>query len=801
MSLPPHTPLDTGPPGTPTLRVGSGGSDAEPGRRFDPQWLVRSPAAAWNVLVLLTLALVLGLVIHTAGRIPKLAPDMVLDQARVVRAPFTLEDKAGTESRRQAARLRSPRVYVADPAEFESLLSGLDNLPRALIDAANLAEVDPQIRARFDLTADSLATLKMIAKDPGEAAAWSRRIARLITSLRTQPLVEGQSYQREALSANDRVQLIIGEAAPVFVPSDTVLDIAAAQTPQRLRDLAAAAGLDGPPLDAAAGALIASIRPTFRFDQPLTEARAAEAAKAVRPLTNTFVVGQPLALPGEVLTAEKVELLRAEHAAFRAGSSLWTVLARDLGLWGAAFLAALGLGAYAATYAPRLWGSPARVAAVASLVAVTLGASCLLGTVEPRAVAASVSLPPLLLTIVLAIAYDRRTALALGSLIGILACVALEQPVATIGIALSGVWMAAWRLREFRNRQTLVRAGLVSGVGIAIATLLLSGLQRPMVGPAWWQTLIQAAQGGAGAVLVSLIVLGSLPLLERIFDTVTGMSLIELRDPQHPLQRLLQQQAPGTYSHSLNVAGLAEAAAQAIGADGLTTYVGALYHDVGKATKPEYFVENQSTSFNRHDRLAPAMSLLVIVGHVKEGLELARRAKLPKILHHFIESHHGTTLVEYFYHRARKQAESGARLSDGTHAPVPQEIEYRYPGPKPRTREAAIVMVCDAAESATRSLPDPSPARIEGLVRAIAHKRLTDGQFDDCDLSLRDLAVIIDTVSRTLAAIFHPRIAYPDAPPRALPATGAAASTLPPGPITGIVDAPPAPRRETARTA
>ena len=227
----------------------------------------------------------------------------------------------------------------------------------------------------------------------------------------------------------------------------------------------------------------------------------------------------------------------------------------------------------------------------------------------------------------------------------------------------------------------------------------------------------------------------------------------------------MQQRAPGTYNHSLNVASLGEAAAEAIGADGLLTYVGALYHDIGKMNKPDYFVENQTPGFNRHDKLSPAMCLLVIVGHVKDGLELAREFNLPRPLHHFIESHHGTTLVEYFYHRGRRQAEAAAGLriarGEDEEPECPSEMEYRYPGPAPRTKEAAILMLCDAVESAARDhgRPDARPHR--RAVRAIANKRLMDGQFDECDLTLRELNTIVEAVSKTLASIYHGRIQYP----------------------------------------
>ena len=204
----------------------------------------------------------------------------------------------------------------------------------------------------------------------------------------------------------------------------------------------------------------------------------------------------------------------------------------------------------------------------------------------------------------------------------------------------------------------------------------------------------------------------------------------------------------------MQVATIAEAAAESIGADGLLCYVGGLYHDIGKMHKPQYFIENQSNGENLHDSLSPAMSLLVIVNHVKDGMELAREYNVPRAIKHFIESHHGTTVVEYFYHQAVKQAEDDRD--------IPDEETFRYGGPRPRTREAAILMVSDAVESAVRSMDNPSPAQIEGLVHDLARKRLLDGQFNECPLTLRELRTVQEAIVKRVAASRHVRIAYPE---------------------------------------
>ena len=217
-------------------------------------------------------------------------------------------------------------------------------------------------------------------------------------------------------------------------------------------------------------------------------------------------------------------------------------------------------------------------------------------------------------------------------------------------------------------------------------------------------------------------------------------------------------EAPGTFSHSLLIGSVAENAAEAIGANGLLCRVGSYYHDVGKINKPTYFIENQMGSISRHDQLSPAMSQLVIVGHVKDGIEIAKEFGLPAVLRQFIETHHGTTLVEYFYDRAKK--ESDEKQSE------PPETQFRYsePSKKPRTKEAAIVMLADGVESATRSLTELTPTKIETLVHNMAMKRLQDGQFDECDLTLSQLSKIEASLAKSLAAHHHGRIAYPKSP-------------------------------------
>ncbi|MFM7741824.1 MAG: HDIG domain-containing metalloprotein, partial [Planctomycetota bacterium] len=255
------------------------------------------------------------------------------------------------------------------------------------------------------------------------------------------------------------------------------------------------------------------------------------------------------------------------------------------------------------------------------------------------------------------------------------------------------------------------------------------------------------------AAAAGLIMTALLPFFERWFDFQTDINLLELSDPNHPLLKQLIQRAPGTYNHSINVASIAEAAAESVGANGLLCRVGAYFHDIGKMRKPEYFVENQQGGENKHDDLNPTMSTIVIISHVKDGIELARLHHLPRRIVDLIEQHHGTTLVEYFFHRASQSAAEDYR---------PTESDFRYPGPKPQTVEAAIVMLADAVEGASRTLREPTPHRIESIVGELTKRRMDDGQFDDCPITLQQLHLIQDSLIKSLNAMFHARVKYPE---------------------------------------
>lgn len=331
--------------------------------------------------------------------------------------------------------------------------------------------------------------------------------------------------------------------------------------------------------------------------------------------------------------------------------------------------------------------------------------------------------------------------IALGAAISV--ALASRYPLQLILLFLVSAILGAILVGGARKRTTIIRAGIITG----IAQLLVLTLTEPFNKALFPGSLYFLLNG----IVSSIIVLGILPIFEYLFGAVTNISLLELADFHQPLLELLIQNAPGTYHHSLIVGNLSETAARAIGANALLSRIGAYYHDIGKLQKPEYFSENQDRQTSKHDTLTPTMSKLIIMNHVKEGVGLAKKYRLNPILIDFIEQHHGNSLVYYFYRRALESPEENQEV---------EEEGFRYPGPKPNSKETAIVLLADSVEAATRALKEPSPAKIEELVHKVINNKFIDRQLDECDLTLKDLEKISAVFIRLLCGIYHSRAGY-----------------------------------------
>ena len=501
---------------------------------------------------------------------------------------------------------------------------------------------------------------------------------------------------------------------------------------------------------------------TLNWDEAASKKAATQAARDVEIALRTYEVGDLLEQfnggeydrqgirAGIPLSPTDIRLLRAEHEALIA-SEHWTQRTmRSLfffGLFAALFAM---LCQYLFYRDLHLLTDIRHFALLLGLMLITLVTAWIAAmVVESRAEV----LPIVIFALTISIAYHIELAMMISTLVALAFSVAHGFGLGEFVILTTAATTSAIMCRQIRSRTKLVNVGLISAATVFPTAL---GVQYMLGQPLGLPLLIDAVWFAGGTFLAGLVMNSLLPYLEQWFDIQTDISLLELSDANHPLLKELVQRAPGTYNHSINVASISEAAADAIGANGLLCRVGAYFHDVGKLRKPDYFIENQAGGTNKHDDLVPTMSTLVIIAHVKDGAEIAKKHRLPRRIIDMIEQHHGTTLVEYFYNRAMKLAEE--EQEGGT----VDQADYRYSGPKPQTAEAAVMMLSDTVESASRGLREPTPARLESLVKEISKKKFDDGQFDECPITVQQLHTIQSSLIKSLNAVYHARVKYPE---------------------------------------
>jgi putative nucleotidyltransferase with HDIG domain len=510
---------------------------------------------------------------------------------------------------------------------------------------------------------------------------------------------------------------------------------------------------------------------TLQYDKERSELARQKAAEAVVPRMTPYETGvDKLAEAGKPLSGEELALLRREWEVLVAKMHVSDKIARIAAYAGMISALYLLCGSYIFFVDDRRllldrWKLTKLLTVM--VMAVTLG------YFASRDQWRGELIPLVLASIIVAVVYGRELGLLLMAAASVSLALFLGADLPEVVMMAAACTSCILLLGRIRSRTHLLYVGAISalitimtvvGVGIVTGQTLSAGAPGSELEPLYrgplfdmvvWGLFKEAFWAGFCILVSATAMTGMLPLVEKAFGVQTDLSLLELGDASHPLLRRLAQRAPGTYNHSINVASIAEAAADSIGANGLLVRVGAYFHDIGKMFKPEYFIENQSAGVNQHDSLQPAMSTLVIIAHVKDGADLARSHHLPEPIIDFILQHHGTTLVEYFYREAARRSEenpNGESVSDK---------DFRYPGPKPQTLEAAVMMLADTVESASRTLVDPTPSRIQGLVDSIAQKKMSDGQFDECGLTFKQLDRIRHSLVKSLTAIYHARVKYP----------------------------------------
>ncbi|MBW2510397.1 MAG: HDIG domain-containing protein [Deltaproteobacteria bacterium] len=498
------------------------------------------------------------------------------------------------------------------------------------------------------------------------------------------------------------------------------------------------------------------LRPNITFNQNETEARRKAAGEAVKPVLIQVKKGEMIVREGDRISIEQVKRL----SALQDGSSTVSLWRNATGLLLSCFLliyfthtfARRNIRKYQVGNRDLVFLSAVFVVHIL-ILKISIFISSALGSAFPYVEqnAYFYFFPFAVGTMLVRIVINSEVSLVFAILTAIITGALFGNSFAIMFFAFLTSLAGAHWVRHVNERSTLFRAGF--RLGMFNFTLLIA-LHLMTSKPFDLQLIYKLVFGFSGGLAAAVMVTGIVPLIESIFRYTTNIKLLELANMNNPLLRDLMVQAPGTYHHSIIVGNLAEAAAENIGVNPLMVRVAAYYHDIGKIRKPLYFIENIGAQENRHDKLAPSMSALVLMAHVKDGTEMAHEARLGKALNDIIREHHGTSLMKFFYDRAKSKADPGVEQVD--------ERDYRYPGPKPQTREAALIMLADAVEAASRTLTDPTPARVQGMVQKIINNIFIDGQLDECELTLKDIHNIAKSFNLVLGGIFHYRVDYPE---------------------------------------
>ena len=482
----------------------------------------------------------------------------------------------------------------------------------------------------------------------------------------------------------------------------------------------------------------------YSLDETATDEAKLAAAAEVSQGSYLYKQGQTIVRSGDIVTQAHIAML--EELGMLENDNVDIKLYLGVALLTLTVLLILGF--YIAVYEPKMIQTPKKVLMLAILTVLSVLYSALIYPYQPGLAQIAIC------TVLVAVLLKPRVALvsnmALSVLLGVMATsgeAAQSQGVSTLIVSLIAGTAAVYLCKKPMHRMRIMLSGLVIGVTGGLTSvfigLVFSSEIKTVLLSALWPVL--------AGVISAVLCVGTLPVWEAVFDVLTPTKLLEITNPNQPLLRRLAIEAPGTHHHSIVVANLAESGAQAIGADIMLTRAGAYYHDVGKLAAPEAYTENQDEKLKSfHSMLLPAESAAIIRMHPTEGYELAQKYKLPKEICNIILEHHGTTLVGYFYAKALEMFDDVNRA------------DFMYPGPKPRSKEAAIIMLADSAEAAVRSLPDKSPECVREKINQILNDRISDGQFDECDISMLELRKLAAEFTQALSGVHHSRIEYPD---------------------------------------
>ncbi|QQE77334.1 HD family phosphohydrolase [Alicyclobacillus sp. SO9] len=635
-----------------------------------------------------------------------------------VRAPMTAVDTQATQSAKQAAENKVAKQYAMDPNVEKDAVKSLDTLFAKAVtvdstksmSAANKIKALGQVAPR-QVTTASLKTLASM--NPREITQVKSVSDKIVSNLLGAPFNEQSAAQSNLLV--DR-QLV----------SNYDLNRANRVLVQNL--------------------VVSVLKPNMVYQQKKTDQARQAAAQSVSNIMihqGQLIVSKNGVITQRVLDRLKdVGLLRTQpRYGMAIGFALFVALSEGL------------LASYIERRSPRR-NLDNLMLLLLAIIIVLMGVliaivKSVINAGGPQWIAylAPISVGAMLITVLM----DSSLAVVASFFLSLFFGAALDYNYWFSLIGFVGSLTGAYGVAKVMHRGTFMRAGFLVAMVNVLAITSMHLVQND-AGSGLKTFSLHFGLGALNGIFSAVLTMGILPFFEGAFGLLTAIRLLELSNPNHRLLKKVLMEAPGTYHHSLIVGNLAEAAAEIVGADPLICRVGAYYHDVGKTRRPLFFVENQMTKENPHDKIAPSLSHLIITSHVSDGLAMLKEAGLPKPIRDVCATHHGTTILWYFYNKAREQDKNGTVKVD----------DYRYPGPKPKTRENAIVMICDAVEAAVRSMSRPTPNRVEGVIRKIIRDRLEDGQLDECDLTLQDLDVMVGAFMKTLKGIYHSRIEYPD---------------------------------------
>jgi putative nucleotidyltransferase with HDIG domain len=728
--------------------------------------------AGAGILIIIVLSLVL-LRNYQRPQVERLAAGSVATSDIIAPESIKVEDTAETKRLRDQAVSGVLPVFDLNPRVERDVRKGLKDLFQIGREAMReLRETQPgptpeQVRQRIkeatDIIVDSeqMAVLMRHGFDERLEAAMIEPLESVMLAGVVDRRSQLSKFSAAGIIRRDtrtKEEVVVQDVSRVY----DLINARAALRPESLTMLAEY-NADGRRLaaderDLLSDILASLVVPNLEHNDPETEARKAAARDSIPPVSVAIERGKPIVVTGETVTPIKEALLKEAatrrpigQRAIEFAGTLVIVMLMMMVLW-----------QYLRRYQRKHLRVRRHFLLQIACFVITLGLARLFFTLAAAMSNWSQTEPfnsqlgynylaPLAVgAVLITILTDAHAAFVFSAILTVFVGV-LSGNVYLAAYTLMSSAGAIYHLQNCRDRTALVRAGLwVGAVNAATALALdLLGANEPSL----WLVLFDTFCGFASGLLASMVASLLLPLFEWLFEITTSIKLLELSNLNLPLLRQLAERAPGTYHHSIMVGMLAESACEAIGADGLFARVACYYHDIGKSVRPTYFVENQTYGGNRHDKLSPKMSSIVLANHVKQGVELARKHRLPPRIVSIIPQHHGTGLMKYFYYKARN-ASAGPE-------PAALEYEFRYPGPKPQTKEAAIIMIADSVEAAARTVQEPTPTKLRNMIDMIISRIRDDGQFDECDITLRELPIVADSFVKTLMGIHHHRIAYP----------------------------------------